>query len=162
MPASAPLFPALLPSVSARVNPIGALPQEPSRVSSYFKRTGESFASRKRFNRVVFVLLRFSARFWLGLCRRRLGRCACIASGLLRPLSLQVFGAVSAGLVAFGFLGSRGLRSLVIPRAVPCSAPMGGFPLRTAGAAFLVVSAGMFFGCVLRLGAAGSGSLIVK
>lgn len=120
MPASAPLCPALLPSVSARVNPIGALPREPSRVSSYFKKTGKLFASRKRFNRVVFVLLRFSARFWLGLCCRRLGRFACIASGRRRSFLLAGFQCVRCWVGAVGagcFAAWGGLRFLVsVPR----------------------------------------------
>lgn len=66
-----------------------------------FKMTGESFASRKRFNRVVFVLLRFSARFWLGLCRRRL-----VAALVLLLLGcgrsyLPVLGSVRRGLCFF-------------------------------------------------------------
>ena len=99
------------------------------------------------------------------------------------------FSVRSGGVCAF--FGGCLLRSLVVFRAVPCSAPMGGFPLHTAGAAFLWFWRGLFFrlrpsvrccrfwcfrrgegalskqkrfgvGCGSRLGAAGSGSLIVK
>lgn len=53
-----------------------------------------------------------------------------------------------AGLVVFGwvvFAARGGCVLWSVFRAVPCSAPMGGFPLHTAGAAFLVVSGGLSF-----------------
>lgn len=141
MPASAPLFPALLPaSLPASTQLARYRGSRPVSAATSKEQVNRSHQERDLTGLCLFCCVSLLGSVGFSAVGGWSLRLYCFFSAAVVPTCR--FSVRSGGVCAF--FGGCLLRSLVVFRAVPCSAPMGGFPLHTAGAAFLWVWRGLF------------------